>query len=79
MHYPTYFGNRAIPGTFSDKLVAKNDATGGSFPRFESDERLEVDKIGEGIVYKGGFRLQGTTVYGFWNKGRKCNYCHKRC
>lgn len=65
MHYPIYFGQKAVAGTFSDKLVARNDATGGSFPRFESNEPLEVDNIGDGIVYEGGFRLQGTTVYGF--------------
>jgi len=68
MYYPAYFGNRAIPGTFSDKLVAQNDATEGSFPRFESNERLVVKNIGEGIVYEGGFRLEGTTVYGFGSK-----------
>lgn len=68
MHYPTYFGSRIIAGTFSDKLVAQNDATDGSFPRFESDERLELTDIGEGIYYEGGFKLQGTTVYGLGSK-----------
>lgn len=68
MHYPDYFGNRIIPGSFSDKLVARNDATEGSFPKFESNERLELKNIGEGIVYEGGFRLEGTTVYGFGSK-----------
>ncbi|MCB9275802.1 MAG: hypothetical protein H6564_17270 [Lewinellaceae bacterium] len=74
MHYPLFFGNSAIAGTFSDKLVAENDATGGSFPRFESKERvLKIDNIGEGITYKGGFRLNGTTVYGFGSKDNKAS------
>jgi hypothetical protein len=68
MHYPTYFGNKSVKGTFSDKLVARNDATGGSFPRFQSFERLEIKNIGEGVYYEGGFRLHGTTVYGFGTK-----------
>lgn len=72
LHYPVFFGEgRLIPGTFSDKLVASNDATEGSFPRFESKNRvLEVNNIGEGIQYVGGFRLNGKTVYGFGSKDR---------
>ena len=72
MHYPLYFGSEKILGTFSDKLVVQNQATEGSYPRFESKESfIEVKNIGEGIVYKGGFRLQGTTVYGFGTSKRK--------
>ncbi|MCB0588362.1 MAG: hypothetical protein KDD06_23925 [Phaeodactylibacter sp.] len=72
MHYPVFFGEgRLIKGSFSDKLVASNDATEGSFPRFESDERvLEINNIGEGVHYIGGFRLNGKTVYGFGTKDR---------
>ena len=72
MHYPLYFGSEKIVGTFSDKLVVQNAATEGSYPRFESKESfIEVKNIGDGIVYKGGFRLQGTTVYGFGSSKRK--------
>ncbi|MBK7336197.1 MAG: hypothetical protein IPJ00_08525 [Saprospirales bacterium] len=69
LHYPLYFGQRLIPGRFEDKLTAENPATGGSYPRFESYENiLRVDNLGQGIRYTGGFRLQGTTVYGFGNR-----------
>lgn len=69
MHYPVFFGERLIEGDFSDKLVADNDVTGGSFPRFESkNRRLEITNIGEGIHFVGGFRLNGKTVYGFGSK-----------
>lgn len=68
MHYPVYFGNRVVNGTFSDKLVSGSDAVGGSFPRFESTERMEVSNIGEGVAFEGYFRLHGTTVYGFGNQ-----------
>ncbi len=72
MHYPLFFGNQQILGKFSDKLVVQNKTTEGSYPRFESNETfLEVKNIGEGIVYKGGFRLNGTTVYGFGSSGQK--------
>ncbi len=72
LYYPQFFGNKLIPGTFSDKLVFGNDATLGSYPRFQSkDNRLEVDDLGKGIHYTGGFRLQGSTVYGYGTKENK--------
>jgi hypothetical protein len=72
MHYPLYFGNTAIEGSFSDKLVVANQATEGSYPRFESKAGvLKIDNIGKGIKYEGGFRLHGTTVYGFGLKDQR--------
>ncbi|HMO38254.1 MAG TPA: hypothetical protein PKC76_04230 [Saprospiraceae bacterium] len=72
LHYPQFFGNRLVPGTFSDKLVFGNDATSGSYPRFESNEnRLTLNDIGKGIQYIGGFRLHGSTVYGYGSKSNK--------
>lgn len=72
MHYPLFFGSTAIEGSFSDKLISQNDATGGSYPRFESKEDvLEIKNIGKGVRFKGGFRLEGTTVYGFGPKKNK--------
>ncbi len=72
MHYPLFFGSAAIEGNFADKLTPRNDATGGSYPRFESKEDvLEIKNIGQGVRFKGGFRLQGTTVYGFGSKKNK--------
>ncbi|MCF8246253.1 MAG: hypothetical protein K9J37_15915 [Saprospiraceae bacterium] len=69
MHYPLYFGQSTIEGKFEDKLVTSNEATEGSYPRFESKERvLELKNIGEGVRLKSGFRLQGTTVYGFGDR-----------
>lgn len=69
LHYPLYFGERLVKGKFEDKLTAENPATGGSYPRFESYENiLKVGNLGQGVRYTGGFRLQGTTVYGFGTK-----------
>ncbi len=69
LHYPLFFGNTSIQGAFSDKLISQNDATGGSYPRFESKEEvLDIKNIGKGVHFRGGFRLQGTTVYGFGSK-----------
>lgn len=69
LHYPLYFGATAVEGFFSDKLVTQNDATEGSYPRFESKENvLEIKNIGKGVRFKGGFRLQGSTVYGIGSK-----------
>lgn len=72
LYYPLFFGNRPVEGRFADKLVSQNLATGGSYPRFESkDELIEIRNIGEGISLKAGFRLEGTTVYGFGNSDTK--------
>ena len=69
MHYPLFFGSKAVDGSFSDKLVSQNLATEGSYPRFESKEEvLDIRNIGEGVRFTGGFRLQGTTVYGFGSR-----------
>ena len=69
LYYPAYFGTKVVEGSFSDKLTTGNAASGGSYPRFESKERIiKLDKIGRGIEYVGGFRLQGTTVYGYGTK-----------
>ncbi len=69
MHYPLFFGETAVVGKFEDKVVSSNSATEGSYPRFVSDaEIINIENIGEGIDYRGGFRLQGTTVYGYGSK-----------
>ncbi len=74
LHYPQFFGSKAIPGTLSDKLVFGNDATLGSYPRFVSAEnRLDIENIGKGVKFTGGFRLQGATVYGIGTKEDKAN------
>lgn len=69
MHFPLFFGNKVIEGDFADKLSVANQAQGGSYPRFESYERaLDLKNIGGGVEFLGGFRLHGTTVYGFGSK-----------
>ena len=69
LYHPDLFPNGAIKGSFIDKVVTQNRATEGSYPRFESTEDiLQIDNIGEGITYVGGFRLHGTTVYGYGTK-----------
>ena len=74
LSYPDFFPGKKIKGTFTDKIVISNRATEGSYPRFESqDSVLQIDNIGEGIKYIGGFRLQGTTVYGYGNRNNKAN------
>lgn len=72
LYYPTLFNTKAIEGSFKDKVVTKNKATDGSYPRFESrDSILVIETIGDGIKYVGGFRLHGTTVYGYGSKENK--------
>ncbi|MBK7873314.1 MAG: hypothetical protein IPJ74_22905 [Saprospiraceae bacterium] len=72
LHYPLFFGNKLIPGSFSDKLIFASDETSSSYPRFESnDQLLEINDLGKGIKFTGGFRLHGSTVYGYGSKDNK--------
>ncbi len=69
LYYPELFPNGAIEGSFTDKIVASSNSKGGSFPRFESkDSILQINNIGGGVEYVGGFKLNGTTVYGYGSK-----------
>ncbi len=69
LYYPDLFPKGPIQGSLMDKVVTQNRATEGSYPRFESKEGLlRIDNLGEGITYTGGFRLHGTTVYGYGSK-----------
>lgn len=63
--YPLYFGTKTIPGRLEHNIFV--DAKGSSpFPRFESfDKSLKITKIGEGVEYVGGFRLAGSSLYGY--------------
>lgn len=65
LDYPVMFPGKMLKGTLEDKITGGDEVTGGSYPRFESDEKvLEIKNLGEGLYFKGGFKLQGTTVYG---------------
>ncbi|MCB9082329.1 MAG: hypothetical protein H6555_11535 [Lewinellaceae bacterium] len=65
LHYPLFFGERKVPGVFSDKISVYVDSTTASFPRFQSAETdLSITKFGEGIRYQGGFRMEGATIIG---------------
>jgi hypothetical protein len=72
LHYPLMFPERDLEGSFEDKLTVKNEKIEGSYPRFESyDKKINVKNLGGNIQYQGGFRLQGTTVYGYGTNADK--------
>lgn len=65
-NYPLYFGNRTILGRFEHNIVVGGSKSNTQFPKFESyDKTLKINKIGDGIEYLGGFRLQGSSLYGY--------------
>lgn len=69
LHYPDFFPSTTVVGSFVDKVIVSSKRMESSYPRFESKKGvLEINDIGEGIKYVGGFRLQGTTVYGYGTK-----------
>ncbi|MEM1324760.1 MAG: hypothetical protein AAGI23_02340 [Bacteroidota bacterium] len=72
LKYPDYFGNELILGKFEDKIIS--GTKGADFPAFESSKKvLEIDNIGQGIYFIGGFRLNGLTVYGYGTKDSRAN------
>lgn len=72
LSYPDIFGTQKVEGRFEDKISKIKADGSGSYPKFESYKNvLEINDIGEGIHYKGGFRLNGTTFYGFGTKDNK--------
>ncbi len=65
LHYPVFFGDKVIVGNMRDKLVTADPGNVGSYPRFDAlDHNLKITSFAKHLVYKGGFRLQGTTIYG---------------
>lgn len=66
-HHPTFF-DTPIEGRFEDKVIVTT-GTNLSYPRFESyDKKLVIDNVGENINYRGGFRLEGSSVIGFGDR-----------
>ncbi len=65
-YHPTYFPGKSLEGKFEDKVVVENKAVENSYPRFESaDKRLFIENVGDGIRMLGGFRIEGSSVFGF--------------
>lgn len=66
LHHPGYFKTQTISGVFTDKLITRNQAIEGSYPRFISkDDIITIEEIGGSVKYTGGFRLEGLNVVGF--------------
>jgi hypothetical protein len=67
--FPAMFGNQRIPGKFSDKISSDSKST---FPKFSSDNKdLEIKNFAEGVRFRGGFNLEGTTIYGEGSENKK--------
>ncbi|MEM1322040.1 MAG: hypothetical protein AAGG75_17400, partial [Bacteroidota bacterium] len=65
LQYTALFPEGPIKGRFEDKVVIQNKKKDSSYPRFSSDQHLlEIENLGSGIHYKGGFQLEGNTIRG---------------
>lgn len=72
LHYPSLFPGQTIKGRLKNKIVRNNKTSEGSYPRFESTEKvLEINNIGERVNYIGGFRLHGSTYLGYGDATQK--------
>ena len=73
LFFPKLFPNKSVIGTIEDKVSAENKASQASYPRFESDEKiLVIENFADRLSYKGGFKLHGTTLYGYGTKEIPC-------
>ena len=71
MHYPEYFGDQPLQGTFSDKIQIGGIRAAAEFPQFTSaDGYVEIRNVGEGINLRGNFEIRGSTVYAIGDEGR---------
>ena len=71
LYYPLYF-KEGIPGKFENNVIVRSRSSRPDslqdyqFPRFESFAKvLKITKIGAGIEYIGGFKLNGNALYGY--------------
>lgn len=66
LYYPLYF-NKPLLGRLEDNVIVQGDSLTAQYPRFESfDKQITItNKIGQGIDYVGGFKLFGSSVYGY--------------
>ncbi len=77
LSYPKFFGNKIVVGQFKDKILAVSGSRKSSYPRFQSGEETVTLNMGEGLIYEGGFKLEGVKVEGSANEGETCSLTHR--
>ena len=84
LNYASIF-KKPVEGKLTDRIakrtVEKKDKKGKltyelstslSYPRFESKSRtVDIEDIGEGVSYVGGFTMQGSTIKGYGSTGEQ--------
>lgn len=75
--YPKYFGTQAISGRLKDKLLYVGGSKKSSYPRFETENETVTLNLGEGILYRGGFKMEGVKVQGHANEDALCSVTHR--
>jgi hypothetical protein len=67
LYYNSIF-NKPIKGMLVDKIF-KHAQPGSRYPQFTSNARdIQMDDIGEGVSYVGGFKMAGASVRGYGDK-----------
>ena len=68
LYYPLYFPQGPIQGSLQHYVEVTSRDSSGQYPKFESFQKtLQINKIGEGVEYVGGFKLWGNSIYGYGN------------
>ncbi len=64
LSYPSYF-TQPIQGRFEENVELNAKQGNTDFPRFQSFQNVfNIDNLGEGVKYYGGFKLYGTDLLG---------------
>ncbi|MCP4443068.1 MAG: hypothetical protein GY810_29530 [Aureispira sp.] len=70
LKYPSVF-KKAITGKVRDRIIRRSRGN-LRYPRFESNSRnINIEDIGEGVNYVGGFVMEGALVRGFGDEEGK--------
>lgn len=77
LSYPKFFGTEVVVGQLKDKILAVSGSRKSSYPRFQSGKEAVTLNMGEGLVYEGGFKLEGVKVEGSANEGENCSLTHR--
>ncbi|MFM2267649.1 MAG: hypothetical protein RL757_1090 [Bacteroidota bacterium] len=78
LHYAAFFANDEVVGDLEDRLQVASGNQDATYPRFQSKEKvLQINDIGEGWKYEGGFKLQGNTFSGFGTPELKAKLTYK--
>ena len=75
--YPKYFKGKVITGQLKDKILSTGGGHKSSYPRFVTSEETVKLNLGQGLLYEGGFKMEGVKIEGHANADNKSELTHR--